>query len=270
LRCAKLGSEASDLIAYTPPGKTPISLETTMATYVLVHGAWYGAWCYRDVAKILRAAGHDVFTPTHSGLGERQHQAAQSITLESHIRDVCGCLETEELNDVILACHSYGGMVATGVADRLRDRIRDLVYIDAYVPENGDSLISLLPKALEPETAASFISHFRTSAAENNCGMMKPLQADLFQVIEAKRPWVDRRAYPQALATFECPILLSDAPNNLNKHYILADNWDPSPFRYFAKKVESLPGWKRSTMPCGHNIMIDMPEALAAMLLDLA
>jgi hypothetical protein len=145
-----------------------------------------------------------------------------------------------------------------------------LVYIDAYVPENGDSLIGLLHKALEPDVAASFIKHFRSSAAENNCGMMKPLQAELFNVVKAKRSWIDRRACPQALATFECPVLLSDAPNHLSKHYILADNWDPSPFRYFAKKVDSLPGWKLSKMPCGHNIMVDMPDELAGMLLDLA
>jgi pimeloyl-ACP methyl ester carboxylesterase len=247
-----------------------MSLETAMATYVLVHGAWYGAWCYRDVAKYLRAGGHDVFTPTHSGLGERQHQAGEAITLESHIRDVCGCIEAEELNDIILACHSYGGMVATGVADRHRELIRHLVYIDAYVPENGDSLISLLHEALEPDVAASFIKYFRSSAAKNNCGMMKPLQAELFNVVKTKRSWIDRRACPQALATFECPVLLSDTPNHLSKHYILADNWDPSPFRYFAKKVGSLPGWKLTKMPCGHNIMVDMPDELACILLDLA
>ena len=91
-----------------------------MATFVLVHGAWHGGWCYRDTAQALRAAGHTVFTPTHSGVGERAHQNGEAITLETHIRDVAGCIEAEELNEVILCGHSYGGMVITGVADRCR------------------------------------------------------------------------------------------------------------------------------------------------------
>jgi len=241
-----------------------------MATYLLVHGAWYGGWCYRDVAKLLRAAGHDVFTPTHSGLGERKHQSAESITLESHIRDVCGCIEAEELDEIILACHSYGGMVATAVADRYDNLIRHLVYVDAYVPESGDSLIGLLHKALKPDEAALFIEGFRSSAAENHSGMMKPLPAELFNVVSEKRSWIDRRSCPQALATFECPVLLSSTLDHLSKHYVLADNWDPSPFRYFAKKVDGLSGWSLRKMPCGHNIMVDLPMELADMLSSLA
>ena len=95
-----------------------------MATFVLVHGAWHGGWCWRDTARALRAAGHTVFTPTHTGLGERAHQNGEAITLETHIRDVAGCIEAEELDDVILCGHSYGGMVITGVADRMPERIR--------------------------------------------------------------------------------------------------------------------------------------------------
>lgn len=240
-----------------------------MSAYVLVHGAWYGSWCYKDVAKLLRVAGHDVFTPTHSGLGERKHQSSESITLESHVRDVCGYIETEELDEIILVCHSYGGMVATAVADRFSSLIRHLVYVDAYVPEHGDSLIGLLHKALRPDVAASFIDGFRSSAAENHSGMMKPLPAELFNVVSEKRSWIDRRSCPQALATFECPVLLSSSLEQLNKHYILADNWDPSPFRYFAEKVNGLPNWSTKKMPYGHNIMVDMPVELADILLGL-
>ena len=106
-----------------------------MANFVLVHGAWHGGWCYRDTAKILRAAGHTVHTPTHTGVGERFHQSAENITLETHIRDVAGCIEAEELTDVVLCGHSYGGMVITGVADRMPDKIRALCYLDAFIPE---------------------------------------------------------------------------------------------------------------------------------------
>ena len=131
-----------------------------MATFVLVHGAWHGGWCYRDTAQALRAAGHTVHTPTHTGVGDRAHQSAENITLETHIRDVCGVIEAEELTDVILCGHSYGGMVISGVADRLPGRIRALVYLDAFVPEHGQSLIGLIRQALPPEVAAVFLGFF--------------------------------------------------------------------------------------------------------------
>src|SRR5690606_2884536 len=88
-----------------------------MSNIVLVHGAWHGGWCWRDVARELRAQGHVVATPTHTGVGERAHQSSEAITLETHIRDVIGCIEAEELDDIVLCGHSYGGMVITGVAD---------------------------------------------------------------------------------------------------------------------------------------------------------
>ena len=114
-----------------------------MATYLLVHGAWHGGWCWRRVTDILRAEGHTVFTPTLTGLGERAHLARPEIDLETHISDVLGVLDAEELDDVILCGHSYGGMVITGVADRLPGRIKALVYLDAFVPEHGESVIDL-------------------------------------------------------------------------------------------------------------------------------
>jgi len=98
-----------------------------MANIVLVHGAWHGGWCYRHTAAALHKMGHEVFTPTHTGVGERAHQADENITLETHIRDVAGCIEAEEISDIILVGHSYGGMVITGVADRMADRIKALV-----------------------------------------------------------------------------------------------------------------------------------------------
>ena len=242
-----------------------------MATFVLVHGAWHGGWCYRDTAKALRDAGHTVFTPTHSGVGERAHQAAENITLETHIRDVCGCIEAEELNDVILCGHSYGGMVITGVADRMADRIRSLVYLDAFVPEHGESLIDLINKALPPEVAAIFVGSFRGTALEGRSGRMQPIPAEMFNIAQANRAWVDRRCVAQALATFELPALLSGDVNKVKQRlYILADGWDPSPFRHFAAKLEGQPGWRVTRLPCSHDVMVDMPQELARELMALA
>jgi pimeloyl-ACP methyl ester carboxylesterase len=242
-----------------------------MANFVLVHGAWHGGWCYRQTADALRAAGHAVFTPTHTGVGERAHQSAENITLETHIRDVCGCIEWEELSDVILVGHSYGGMVITGVADRMSEKIRSLVYLDAFVPEHGDSLSGLLSKALAPEVAGLFLGSFRGTALQDHSGLMQPIPAEMFNIAAANRARVDRLCRPQALATFEMPLLLTGGIDRIkDRLYILADNWDPSPFRYFAAKMEKAPGWRLVKMPVSHDVMVDMPEELAAELLKLA
>jgi pimeloyl-ACP methyl ester carboxylesterase len=236
-----------------------------VANIVLVHGAWHGGWCYRHTAAALRKMGHEVFTPTHTGVGERAHQAAENITLETHIRDVAGCIEAEELGDIILVGHSYGGMVITGVADRMADRIKALVYLDAFVPGDGESAVALLHKALEPPVAVQFIAGFRGAALEKNSGMTRPLPAEMFNVSPANRDWVNRRCVPEALATFEMPVLLSGRIENVKRRlYILADGWDPSPFRYFAKKYTGAPGWDVIKLSSGHDVMVDVPDELAA------
>jgi pimeloyl-ACP methyl ester carboxylesterase len=120
-----------------------------MATYVLVHGGGHGGWCYQPVARLLRAAGHEVYTPTLTGLGERAHLLSPEIDLDLHIHDVCAVLHYEDLNDVILVGHSYGGMVITGVADRAADRVGRLVYLDAANPRNGQSLVDVAGPIIE-------------------------------------------------------------------------------------------------------------------------
>jgi pimeloyl-ACP methyl ester carboxylesterase len=113
--------------------------------FVLVHPAWLGGWCWRKIAPLLRARGHDVYTPTLTGLGERAHLSKPDIGLDTHVEDIVKVLEFEDLSRVILAGNSSAGMVITGVADRVSERISQLVYIDAFVPEDGQSLVDLLP-----------------------------------------------------------------------------------------------------------------------------
>ena len=117
---------------------------TDMATYVLVHGGGHGGWCYQRVARILRSHGHEVHAPSLSGLGERSHLLGPDIDLDTHITDITSLLHSEDLHDVVLVGHSYGGMVITGVADRATDRIGDLVYLDAANPQNGQSLVDVV------------------------------------------------------------------------------------------------------------------------------
>jgi pimeloyl-ACP methyl ester carboxylesterase len=236
-----------------------------MATYVLVHGAWHGGWCWRDTVRALRAQGHTVFAPTLTGNGERQHLNQHGITLETHIRDVVGVFEAEELQDVVLVGHSYGGMVISGVADRIADKIARLVYLDAFVPEHGDSLLDAIRKALPPEVSAHYLQTFLDSAAHDNAMLMPPLPGELFGATPATSAWMQRRCNPQALATFTTPVLLGGAAAALPKTYILADGWNPSPFRHFAAQARAA-GWDCVTMPGGHGLMMDAPDALAEVL----
>lgn len=112
-----------------------------MATYVLVHGSAHGGWCYQDLARLLRVQGHDVYTPTLTGLGERAHLLSTDVDLDMHVTDVANVLFYEDLHDVVLVGHSYGGLVITGVADRVTDRVGHLVFLDAITPANGESLL---------------------------------------------------------------------------------------------------------------------------------
>jgi len=241
-----------------------------MTNFVLVHGVWSGGWCYRETAAALRRNGHSVFTPTLTGLGERAHQGGEAITLETHIRDVVGCLQAEELDEVVLLGHSYSGMVITGVADRLPAKIKLLVYLDAFVPENGQSMSALLNEALVAPVAAQSLEGFRGSARQNG-GMTSPLPAEVFNVTAAKREWLNRRSVPQAFATIEMPLLLTGESDAVQrKLYILADGWDPNPGRYFANKYAGVPGWETARLPCGHYAMLDMPEELAELLVAFA
>src|SRR5262245_15830012 len=116
-----------------------------MATFVVAHGAWSAGWAWKKMHPLMAAREHRLFTPTHTGLGERAHLARPDVDLDTHIADILAVLEMEDLRGVILMGHSYGGMVATGVAARARDRVAKLVYVDAFAPREGDSILSLTP-----------------------------------------------------------------------------------------------------------------------------
>ena len=238
---------------------------------VLVHGAWHGGWCWERVAPALQAAGHRVFTPTLTGLAERAGELTRTTGLRTHIADIGAVLEDHDLREVILVGHSYGGMVITGVAAALPARVSTLVYLDAFVPTHGQSLMDLLDIALAPEVAKAFKDGFRGAAKEGDSGLMQPIPAEVFNVAERNRAWVNRRCRPQALATFEMPVLLSGRQDAIGRRlYILADGWDPSPFRHFAAQVDGRPGWTVAKLPVSHDAMVDMPEELATLLLELA
>ena len=126
-----------------------------MTTYLICHGAWSGGWSWRRVADRLRALGHDVHTPTYTGLGDRAHLTHPMVDLETHIQDILSVIHAEDLSDFVLVGHSYGGMVVTGVADRVEEKVRHLVYLDAFLPGDGQSLNDLTGRA--PDTVEGFL-----------------------------------------------------------------------------------------------------------------
>ena len=230
-------------------------------TYVLVHGAWHGSWCWKRVRESLQNAGHQVFTPTLTGLGERSHLNAATVDLSTHIADVVNLLRWEDLSDVVLCGHSYGGMVISGVADRVPERIRTLVYLDAFVPEDGECVFDNLP----PELA----QQIRTLAQTAGSGWsVPPLPAERFNVNPRDAAWVNAQCTFQSIATFEERIRL----NRLRTHdatHILATGWDNSPFRAAHERARAK-GWKTCTVDCGHEVMLDVPGEFTDLLLEFA
>lgn len=236
-----------------------------MATYLLVHGAWHGGWCWRRVSDLLRREGHDVYTPTLTGLGERAHLAGPDVDLETHIADVVGVLDMEEIDDVILCGHSYGGMVITSVLDRRADAFRAAVWLDAFVPDDGHSLVDGWP----PERA----QQVREQAATSGEGwQVAPLDPDYFGVMDDDdAAWVARRCVPQPLRTFTQPVRLSGTWKTVaRKMYLLAEFHPNSRFDRFATPLSEDPAWDVRTIPSGHDVMIDRPALLAEILLELA
>lgn len=239
-----------------------------MANYVLIHGAWHGGWCWKRVTDRLRAAGHTVHAPTLTGNGATRHLGGERITLETHTRDVVGLIAAEELDEVILVGHSYGGMVITSVADRIPARIRRLVYLDAFVPTHGESLVDCIRRNLPAEIAAVYLAHFHQ--ARDHDGLIPPIPGAMFGQTAATTAWMERQCNAQSLATFTWPALIGEAIRSIPRHYILAGNWQPSPFVAEHARYANAPGWTAETLAGGHCLMMDQPAELADALARLA
>jgi len=196
-----------------------------MATFVLVHGSWAGGWAWWKVAPLLRAAGHQVHTPTLTGLGERSHLLTRDTGLHLHIEDIVQVLRFEGLHDVVLVGHSYGGMVITGVAEAIPQRLRRLVYVDAFVPRHGQSAFDLWPELAD-----------RLRARLEDGWLIPPASAEVFGITDpAYRAWFDERGVPMPLLTCEQPLRVPDGQaERLPRSFIVAADNPVTPGKFAA------------------------------------
>lgn len=234
-----------------------------MVAFVLVHGSWHGGWCWRDVARLLREKGHSVHTPTLSGCAERFHTSAAKVTLLTHYEDVSRLLFYEDLKDVVLVGHSYAGMVIPGVANKAANRLRGLVYLDAYMVPPGQKGFDLWT----PERLAE-----AQRAIAEGYPYRKPFTAEFLGVTEPQlAQWVTDRLTPHPLGCYDT-IVEAEAPEaaRLPRVYIQCTEGPIVPV--FVPVVETLRerGWPIRTVDAGHDLMITHPEELTDLLIECA
>ena len=231
-------------------------------TFVLVHGAWHGGWCWRRVSNALQRDGHTVFAPTLTGLADRSHLLTAAVNLDTHIADIVNLVKWENLSDIVLVAHSYAGFPVSGAIEQICDRIASVVFLDAFLPENGQRSLDVASDFSKKLTAEAMAKGELTNAAP---------PAERFGVNERDRAWVDSKLTPQPLGVGSQPLRLTGARERVpKKTYIRAPRYPQPSFDayHLAKKAD--PSWRTYEVPCGHDVMIDMPERLAEILLEVA
>jgi pimeloyl-ACP methyl ester carboxylesterase len=238
-------------------------MERSMSeNYVLIHGAWHGGWCWRRVADLLQAKGRKVYAPTLTGLGERSHLLTADVNLDTHIADIANVFHWEDLEDVCLVAHSYGGWPASGALETVRDRVSSIIWLDAFLPENGQRSFDF----------ANPQSHAGTLAAIERGEIGRPApSAAFFGVNERDRAWVDAMLTPQPVAVAMQPIKLTGARETIPlKIYIRAPSYPQPAFDAAYAKCQADPSWQTLQATVGHDVMVDAPDWLAEVLLTVS
>lgn len=234
-----------------------------MATFLITHGGWSAGWVWKKMHPRMRALGHELFVPTYTGVGERRHLASPDVGLYTHVADVLGMINMEDLRDFILVGHSYGGMVATQVADTVPERVAELVYLDAFAPKDGQCLFDLQTSSIRERMLAG--------AKESGDGWLvpsNPLPADTSPEDVA---WIMPRRVSQPIKSFQQPVKLTGAVERLPRTYIYATSPPPGDLLgQFAKRARSEPGWTYLEIESSHSPHVTIPDTLAAMLDGIA
>ncbi len=243
-------------------------MEAGKAPFVLVHGAWHGGWCWRAVGGLLRAAGHEVFAPSLTGLGDRAHLFAAGIPLATHVQDICALIEAESLDGCVLVGHSYGGNVITGVGDRLRARVRHYVYLDAVVPPD-DVRSWRWSDFNDADQRRSRLAAIAGAGA----GVCLPAPApEAFGVPPGPlAQWLGARLRPMPAATYTEPLQLgAGGTGGLPRTYVAAIDPVYAPMAPVHAALRSRDGWDFAEIGGGHDVMLTQPRRLAELLLRIA
>jgi pimeloyl-ACP methyl ester carboxylesterase len=226
-------------------------------TFLVCHGAWSAGWAWKKMHPLMQAAGHRLVTPSYTGLGDRVHLANPSIDLETHIEDVLNVIQYEDLRDIVLLGPSYGGMVATGVADRVRDRVAQLVYLDAFVPRDGQSLFGLNESGRQ---------HLQDAAKSGDGWRVPPLQTPP-DTSPADVEWLTARRVHMPIKCFETKLKLQNGESTLPRSYIYATRITRADtFGQFVKRAKSETGWRFYAIDASHSPNVTAPDALMALL----
>lgn len=232
-------------------------------TIVLVHGSWHGGWCWSRVTPLLRGAGLRVLTPTLTGQGERHHLLRRDTGLATHIADVVETLRFNEVGKAVLVGHSYGGMVIRGVQDRAPERLAGLVYLDAHVPQAGDSMCSLAG----PEVAERLAARV---ASDGEGWIMPPSPAAVFGTGGADGEWIDSLSTPMAWKAYTDALDLWQPHSEVaHQAYLRCTAHRRSYFDAAAERHRNRPGWTVRDLDAAHNVMVTHPDLLARALLGL-
>jgi len=234
------------------------------ATFVLLHGAWHGAWCWKHVSGRLRAAGHNVYTPTLTGLGERSHLLGPDITLETCAQDLINVFLWEELCDVVLVGHSFGGIAASAAADRIRDRIKHLVYLDSLIIQSGESPFSVVP--------AEVAQARRDLARQSPGGLSIPVPPpEAFGVTDAAdAQWLREKCTPHPLSTYESTLALQHPIGNGLPTTYVAVRPEYAPLAAVRQWARTRKDWDYLEIDAGHDAMVTSPDTVADLLLRIA
>jgi pimeloyl-ACP methyl ester carboxylesterase len=238
-----------------------------LRTFVLVHGAWHGGWCWRRVADVLRARGHRVFAPSLTGLGDRAHLFSKDISLQTHVEDVLSVVETEELSDFVLVGHSYAGMVISGVADTLRERVSHYVYLDAHVPSDMFPGASFSWSGLDtPEMREARLKSVHERAKGS---ALPPPPPSAFAVTEPSDvTWLQRHLRPMPVQTYLGSFTFkSSGSNGLKRTYIAAIKPPYATLVSTHNRIRGDRAWSFTTIEAGHDSMVTAPDELASLLM---
>ena len=234
---------------------SPLFPRRMPATFVLMHGPWHGGWCWQRVVDRLTAKGHRVFAPTLTGLGERSHLLNESVNLTTHISDIVNLISWKDLDRLVLVGHSYGGMVITGVAEQLASRIASIVYVDAFLPGDGQSLMDVV----------NLIAPGRVPMPTSTPVPAPPV--GFFDVNDKDCEWVGSKLTPHPLGTLTEKLRVSGAFLEVPRKLFIGVTKGEQPFfQAVADRYATDPAWQVHQVDCGHDVMIDKPDELSTIL----